>query len=363
MIHVIIGTKAQLIKMAPIMCRLKARGLEYRYISTGQHKETMSDILDNFGLSGPDAVLHRGKDISSIASMFFWFCRVLWISVLHKKKVFGKKGKRGDLVLVHGDTMSTLLGSLMARLAGMKVGHVESGLRSFDFLNPFPEEITRVLTFRLAHYFFCQDQAAVDNLKKYKGIKVNTEGNSLYDALCSVNENEIDGLIDNGSFGIVTLHRHENISSKEAVERLLDLVDIVASRHYLLFVLHEPTKKALTKFGLMSRVEKNKNIKIVPRMDYFSFVGLLKKADFVVSDGGSNQEECSYIGKPLLLLRSATERSEGIGVNCLLSNYDETIVWCFSKNYKNYKKENIKIKGSPSDRMVDFIFFRTDRRA
>lgn len=355
MIHVIIGTKAQLIKMAPIMCRLRDRGLEYRYISTGQHKETMSDILDNFGLPGPDIVLYRGKDVSSIASMLFWFCRVLWVSVFHMEKVFGKQGKRKDLVLVHGDTMSTLLGALVARLAGMRVGHVESGLRSFDFLNPFPEEITRVLTFRLAHYFFCQDQAAVDNLKKYKGIKVNTEGNSLYDALSSVNKNDINDLIEKGPFGIVSLHRHENINSKEAVERLLDLVDVVASRHYLVFVLHEPTKKSLNKYGLMSRVKNNNKLKIVPRMDYFSFVGLLKKADFVVSDGGSNQEECSYIGKPLLLLRSATERSEGVGVNCLLSNYNEHLVNDFTENYFTYEKEEVRLEVSPSERIVDYI--------
>jgi len=355
MIHVIIGTKAQLIKMAPIMCRLKDRDLEYRYISTGQHKETMSDILNNFRLPGPNVVLYKGRDVSSIASMFFWFFKVLWVSFFFKRRVFGKEAKRGDLVLVHGDTMSTLLGALVARLAGMRVGHVESGLRSFDFLNPFPEEITRVLTFRLAHYFFCQDQAAVDNLKKYKGIKVNTEGNSLYDALCSVNDNDFDGLIEKGSFGIVTLHRHENINSKEAVERLLDLVDIVASRHYLIFVLHEPTKKSLTKYGLMSRVKKNNKIKIVPRMDYFSFVGLLKKADFVVSDGGSNQEECSYIGKPLLLLRSATERTEGLGDNCLLSGYSQERVRHFSDKYFNYRREVITEIRSPSDKIVNFI--------
>lgn len=195
MIHVIIGTKAQLIKMAPIMCRLKERGLEYRYISTGQHKETMSDILDNFGLPGPDVVLYRGRDVSSIASMFFWFFRVLYVSVFFKRRVFGKKGRKQDLVLVHGDTMSTLLGALMARLAGMRVGHVESGLRSFDFFNPFPEEITRVLTFRLTHYFFCQDQAAITNLKGYKGVKVNTQGNSLYDALQLVDKRDTEKIL------------------------------------------------------------------------------------------------------------------------------------------------------------------------
>jgi UDP-N-acetylglucosamine 2-epimerase (non-hydrolysing) len=356
MIHVIIGTKAQLIKMAPIMCRLKARGLEYRYISTGQHKETMSDILDNFGLPGPDIFLYRGRDISSIASMLFWSFRVLWISVFFKRRVFGKGGKRRDLVLVHGDTMSTLLGAIMARLAGMRVGHVESGLRSFDFFNPFPEEVTRVLTFKLAHYFFCQDQTAVDNLKKYKGLKVNTEGNSLYDALCLVNYNDINGSVENASFGIVTLHRHENINSKEAVERLLFLVEIVASLHRLIFVLHEPTKKALIKFDLMSRVEKHKNIKTVPRMDYFSFIRCLKKSDFVVSDGGSNQEECSYLGKPLLLLRSATERNEGLGDNCLLSGYSQEVVSRFSEEYFNYNREVMAEISSPSDKIVNFIF-------
>jgi UDP-N-acetylglucosamine 2-epimerase (non-hydrolysing) len=355
MIHVVIGTKAQLIKMAPIMCRLKSRGLEYRYISTGQHKETMSDILDNFDLPGPDVVLYRGQDISSIASMFFWFFRVLWISFYYKKRVFSKEGKRGDLVLVHGDTMSTLLGAIMARLAGMRVGHVESGLRSFDFFNPFPEEITRVLTFRLTHYFFCQDQTAIANLKGYKGVKVNTQGNSLYDALQSVDKRDVDHPLKDDFFGIVTLHRHENIGSKSALNRLLRLVEIVAAQHPLVFVMHQPTQKSLIKFGLIERVRGNSNIKIIPRMDYFSFISKLKKSAFVVSDGGSNQEECSYLGKPLLLLRSATERNEGVGVNCLLSKYDESLVNGFAKGYFFYEKEVVRLELSPSERIVDYI--------
>ncbi|UHQ54872.1 UDP-N-acetyl glucosamine 2-epimerase [Microbulbifer sp. YPW16] len=312
----------------------------------------MSEILTNFGLPEPDFYLYRGRDITSISSMLFWSVRVLVFSVLNNKKVFGSGSSKQDIVLVHGDTVSTLVGALMGRLAGMHVGHVESGLRSFDYFNPFPEELTRVAVFRLANVFFCQDEKAIANLSGVKGEKVNLFGNTLYDSLASVSDSENDSLsaeFADGAFGIVTLHRYENIGSLASLERVVRLVEVIARKHRLLFVMHKPTEKALKKFGLLDRVKANKNIKIIPRLDYFRFIRLMKAAEFVVSDGGSNQEECSYMGKPLLLLRKATERQEGIGQNCILSCYVESVVEDFCKNYKDYRRPELQSGPSPSE--------------
>lgn len=357
MIHVIVGTKAQLIKMAPVMCRMKEQGIEYRYISTGQHNDTMGDILRNFDLSGPDFFLYKGKDVVSLFGIFLWSVRVLAYSLFCKRKVFGEKSTPRDVVLVHGDTISTLIGAIIGRLAGMRVAHVESGLRSHDFLNPFPEELTRVAVFRLSNIFFCQDERAVVNLEGRKGIKINTNGNTLYDALKSVPDVEVAdvaGLMEK-AFGIVTLHRYENLKNKLAVDRIMGLVEVAAEKYPLVFVLHKTTEKALLKYGFMERIEKNKKITIVPRMDYFSFVAMLRKAKFVISDGGSNQEECSYLGKPIVLLRIATERMEGVGENCLLSGYEEAKLVKFLSSLSSYEVPVENIKKSPSATIVDTL--------
>ena len=181
MIHVVIGTKAQLIKMAPIMRHLQDRSIEFNYISTGQHRSTMSDIHANFSIRGPDIRLYDGPDITSVLSMVVFGTRILWRTLLHRSAIFRQDGK--GIVLVHGDTFSTLLGALMAKVARLNFGHVESGLRSFNLLAPFPEEIIRIATFRLTNYYFCPGAWAIQNIQRRRGIKVNTEANTLSDSL------------------------------------------------------------------------------------------------------------------------------------------------------------------------------------
>jgi UDP-N-acetylglucosamine 2-epimerase (non-hydrolysing) len=356
MIHIVLGTKAQLIKMAPIMRDLQRKGLAFRYISTGQHKETIEDLLVNFGLDGPHVVLYEGKDIVAVKAMFFWFLRLLMISLFKKKKVFGEQRKKSDIVLVHGDTLSTLLGALMGRLAGLKVGHVESGLRSFNLFHPFPEEITRILTFRLSHYLFCPDDVAVENLGYIKGIKVNTRGNTLYDSLKMAKQEKPDCVIS-GAFRpycVVTLHRYENFNNQASISRILKLLEMASEKIDLVFVLHKPTVEALKKHDLYERISSNENIEMVPRMDYFSFISLIKNSDFVISDGGSNQEECFYLGKPVLLFREASERREGLGENCVISHYNEVIVENFLNSYSEYERPSYEMPSSPSSLIVDF---------
>jgi UDP-N-acetylglucosamine 2-epimerase (non-hydrolysing) len=153
MIHVVLGTKAQLIKMAPVMRRLREREIQYNYIATGQHRDTMHDMLTEFELPPPDVTLYTGPDITKPFQMAKWTASILRRCITSRKEIFGQD-KQG-IVLVHGDTLSTLLGALAGRLAGLKVGHVESGLRSFHLFDPFPEELTRLLTFRLSHLLFC----------------------------------------------------------------------------------------------------------------------------------------------------------------------------------------------------------------
>ena len=158
MIHIVLGTKAQLVKMAPVMVRLREREIPYRFVHTGQHQATMNEMLEEFALKLPDVVLHAGRDIVSIPQMAVWMAKILGLCLTRRGEIFGPEPS--GIVLVHGDTFSTLLGALMGRVARLRVGHVESGLRSFDLFHPFPEEITRLLTFRLSDSLYCPGPSA-----------------------------------------------------------------------------------------------------------------------------------------------------------------------------------------------------------
>lgn len=348
MIHIVLGTKAQLIKMAPVMKALVSSGTTYRFISTGQHRETMDDILANFGLPPPDYVLYNGPDITSIPKMVAWAARILWRTLCDRGKIFGND--HNGIVLVHGDTFSTLLGAIMGRVARLKVGHVEAGLRSFNLFHPFPEEITRLLTFRLSHYLFCPGEWAVTNLERYAGEKISTGSNTLRDALrlavSAVDASQVD--IPKQPFAVITIHRFENIYSQAALERVVNIVERIARDKYLVFILHKPTEKKLRQFALYDRLAALDNLELRQRYDYFLFIKLVSAADFVVSDGGSNQEECFYLGKPILLLRKATERQEGLGENCMLSGYDPAHVDRFVENVERYRRAAVDLRVSPS---------------
>jgi UDP-N-acetylglucosamine 2-epimerase (non-hydrolysing) len=353
MIHIIIGTKAQLIKMAPVLKTLTLNNIEYNYITTGQHKETIEDILANFSLKKPDYVLYAGKDITSIFQMAIWFITSLFKTLKHRQQIF--QGDTQGIVLVHGDTFSTLLGALMGKIGKLKVAHVESGLRSFNLFHPFPEEITRILTFKLADYLFCPNDTAINNLTAFRGNKINTRINTLYDALKfslpAIENQTVE--IPNKDYGIVTLHRFENIYRYQALKRVVSIVERISQKQYLLFILHKPTEIKLRQFGFFERLANNPQITFRPRYSYFEFMKLIRQAQFVVSDGGSNQEECFYLGKPILLLRKATERFEGLNKNCVLSHYDLSVVDEFIDNVDKYRFDFQHFPYSPSQIIVE----------
>jgi UDP-N-acetylglucosamine 2-epimerase (non-hydrolysing) len=364
MIHVVLGTKAQLVKMAPLMLMMQERNIPYNFIFTGQHQETMSDLRENFDLKAPDVVLHTGKDVTSIFAMLKWILKIIWLTVRQRKTIFKSEASneqiafpKKQIVLVHGDTFSTLLGALMGKVAGAKVAHIESGLRSFNWFHPFPEELTRLAVFRLAHFYYCPGNWAVENLKKFKGIKINTQFNTLMDSLRHAFQSKGVKPIDlpNYDYCVVTTHRFENIFNRPAFERNLRLIEQIALKKKVVFIMHPVTEKKLREFDLLSRVTTNANIECRPRYDYFQFMKLVHHAEFMVTDGGSNQEECYYMGKPCLLLRNATERQEGLAKTVLLSQYEPEKVDDFLRNVSRFKGENLIDSHSPSSIIVNHL--------
>ncbi len=351
-IHVVLGTKAQLVKMAPIMVRLREREIAYRFVHTGQHQATMGEMLTEFGLKPPDVVLHSGRDVVSLPQMAGWTAKILWQCLTRRREIFGDDPR--GIVLVHGDTFSTLLGALMGKVARLRVGHVESGLRSFRFFHPFPEEITRLLTFRLSDSLYCPGSWALSNVEKHGSERIDTGCNTLADTLAlALALDRSQQHVPSEPYALVSLHRYENVFHRERFESLLDAVEELAETRRMLFILHPPTERQLDKLGLRARLEAHPKIELRPRYTYFDFVTLLEGAAFVVTDGGSIQEESSYLGLPCLLMRRATERQEGLGENVVLSNFDRDVIRRFGANPDAHRRLPLAGQQHPSDVIVE----------
>lgn len=341
--------------MAPIMQLMERRNISYNFVFSGQHKTTITDIQKEFGIKTPDTTLYTGRDITGIIQMIIWGARILLHVLLNKESVW--QGDKEGVVLNHGDTFSTLLGTVTAKVSGLKSAHIESGLRSFNLFHPFPEEIIRRLTFMFSDLFFAPGDWALKNIEAYRGEKINTINNTLLDSLKAsenaINEANID--IPDFDFGVVSIHRFENIFSKKQLTIIIDEINNIAKSSNLLFILHKPTLEKLKQYSLYEKIESNINIELRPRYSYFQFIKLVKASKFVITDGGSNQEECYYLGKPCLILRKATERQEGIGTNACLSEFKPERIEKFIKGINDYKSLKVVNNDSPSDLIVDYL--------
>lgn len=355
-IHVFIGTKAQLIKMGPVMRALQDRGIPYRFIHSGQHQETMQDLVANFGIQPPDVILHAGRDITGIVQMLFWALKILLRSLFRPEWLWGSREK--GYVLNHGDTFSTLLGTVLARCHGHQAVHVESGLRSFNWFHPFPEEIVRVVTMRLSTLAYAPGAWAAGNLAGRRCEVVDTVQNTLLDSTRQhLSAPPRPGLRPEGAYGVVSVHRFENIFDGKRLAWIVDQLVAASRRHHLLFILHKPTRIKLEQAGLLARLEACPGIELRPRYDHIDFLHLVDGAGFVITDGGSNQEECHYLGKPCLILRARSERLEGLEgpqANALLSRYDTALIDGFLADPAAWRRPSLLAGDlSPSRAIVD----------
>lgn len=356
MLHFILGTRAQLIKTAPVMSECKKHGIDYNFIFLAQHEQTIYEIIELFGIKKPDFVLgDRGRDLADVKTLINWSAEVFSIALRERRCLF-RNDKHG-VALVHGDALPAILGAAVAKVAGLKVAHIEAGLRSFDYRHPFPEELIRVLIWKLhlPDFYFCPNAWALHNVSNFPGKKINTLCNTLFDSLQMALDfpDPLQGtLIPKDNYGIVTLHRFETISSRQKLEEVLGILRQFTRENRLLFILHPPTLVALKQSGLYDALEKDPMIELRPRYDYFNFIRLLKHSKFVITDGGSNQEECFYLGHPCLLLRHRTERTEGLGQNAILSKFNLNLIRHFVENYSKFRREMPHLDLRPSEMVV-----------
>lgn len=352
---VLVGTKAQFIKTAPVLRELDARGIGYRLVYTGQHSETFDILEQAFGTRAPDDILVPAVEADTKTTFLLWSLRY-WRAVWRRIRCGAWKGV--TLGLVHGDTASTLYGALAIRLARAKIGHIEAGLRSARLFEPFPEEIVRRLVSRLSRWHYAPDADAVRNLSGVRGEVIDTGGNTLRDALLmSLRQiGELPAVGGNGGYAIVSMHRSENLGSRATFDMLLESVLETAQRLPVKFVLHPTTRAKILSTGWLPRLQAEPQVALMDRMDYPDFVRLLLGCRCLMTDGGSNQEEASMLGLPTLLLRRTTERADGLQDNVVLSGLQRKSIRAFVAEHVD-RSWPLRVVGgdSPSARIVDSL--------
>lgn len=323
-LHFFVGTLAELIKVAPVIAESVQKGLPINVVSSGQNDLMEPSLWTLADYPGPDIVLGQPPRRATPGALVKWCLQ----TAAYGRHRLRREVRPSDIVVVHGDTVSTVLGALIGKTLGARVAHIEAGLRSFDLLAPFPEELCRRMVTSLAAVAFAPGAWASENLSRTKRVLrsdlkvIDTHHNTLADSLRAVLSTSEVVELPEQPFFLLVLHRQETLLNRQRVEWLIKEVALIARTHLCVFVMHRNTEQALKSFGLLDRLRRAPNVMIIDRQPYATFMRWLDRAAFIVTDGGSNQEESFYLGKPCLLLRSSTERREGLDANVVLSEFD-----------------------------------------
>ena len=357
----IIGTRAEYIKCFPVMLAMQKKRIPYTFIHTGQHD--LVDLCKTFKTKQPDIVLSEPpkkttKFFGKTSKAISWN-----IQLVFKIKEELNKIKNLKYVFFHGDTMTTTSAAIASSSftnpsKRWKNVHLEAGLRSGDLLEPFPEEISRKIADRFSDILLAVSDKSKENLEKegMKG-KIFVTGNTVIDSV-RIALKKAKKVKTPKKFAILTIHRHENIKSKERLKKILQIVESCPIP--ILFPLHDNTKNKFEEYGLLSRITQNKNIMITVNQNYPDFIYLISKCSLLLTDGGSIQEESLIFKKPCILLRNATERQEGLDtpINYLSKlNVEETKkkIQEYLKLTKVKKFENPFGKGNISKKVLKVL--------
>jgi len=356
-IHFVVGTRAQLLKLASVMRECDRRALQWRWVYTAQHKTTIDEIVAFFDLKTPDYVMgHEGDEARSVERMASWGLTVLR-EMRRPRTILDHRIGGEHIVLTHGDTFSTVVGALLGRMTRTPVMHVESGLRSFRLFDPFPEEINRLITFSLSDLYACPGERALANLSRYRGRKIDTGANTQIDildyGLAHLERATLE--VPDRPYAVASVHRYENLYSKDRLARVLAAIDEAARRRLVVMPRHPVTESRLERLGLLERLSEHPNVRLMPRLSYQDYLRLLLGAELVMTDGGGNQEELSYLGTPTLLLRGRSERTEGLGENAVLSRLDGRTISEFLDCPERHRRPRQRNRFRPSGVIVDAI--------
>ena len=306
----VVGARPQFVKAAVVSRGISASSvLQEVLIHTGQHfDERMSGtFFSSLGIPEPKYNL-------GISSLSHGAMTGRMLEEIEKVLI----AESPALVVVYGDTNSTLAGALAAQKLHIPLAHVEAGLRSFDMA--MPEEVNRVLTDRISDVLYCPTETAVKNLEA-EGFqrfeaRVKNVGDVMYDAVLNFRQNECEIGIESlpTRFALCTLHRAENVDSEERLRSIFEGLDEIAREIDVLIPMHPRTRAAMLKLGIETRV------RLIEPVGYVEMLSLVAKSDLVLTDSGGLQKEAFFLGKYCITLRDTTEWTELIdqGVNVLV---------------------------------------------
>lgn len=318
----VVGARPNFIKLAPVHKAL-SKFASHTIVHTGQHYDyELSEIFfKEFSLPKPDYNLEvgSGKPTYQIAEI-----------IRRLEKIFAMT--RFDLVIVYGDTNSTFAGALAANRLGIRISHVESGLRSFD--RRMPEEINRVLTDHIGDYLFAPTPTAVNNLKQER-----VYGKVVYTGDVSVEMvNRAAGFatkshilqdlgLEPKSYMLFTMHRAENTGSKASLASVIRAFERLPETR-IVFPIHPRTARVLKELGLLGRLRRCRNVKLIPPVGYVDFIRLMQGAEKMMTDSGGAQKEAYMLRIPCITIRRNTEWVETVkaGWNILTDTVTDKIV-------------------------------------
>ena len=355
-VMIVLGTRPEIIKMAPIIRELRTRRRRFSLVHTGQHYSYEMDrtFFKSLGLPAATVNLNVGSGThgAQTAKILPRIEQVL----LELKP---------DVVLVEGDTNSVMAGALAAVKCHIPVGHVEAGLRSFD--RRMPEEINRIVADHVASFLYAPTPLAARQLRK-EGIavgKILVTGNTVVDSLDWIKKNPalaatVRSLgFSPGRFLLTTIHREENVEDRRRLAGIVDGLHRVA-RHFdmpVVFPAHPRTKGRLNRWGLENSL-KLKNIRLLPPLDALPFMALQTHARLVLTDSGGVQEESCILRVPCVTLRDNTERPETVAVGAnLLAGADPGKILAASVRMSNRARswKNPFGDGRSGRRIVDHL--------
>ena len=360
----VFGTRPEVIKLAPVILELKKYPDKYNVIicNTEQQKELSNQTLAYFNLKA-DINLDCMRPNQSLAEVQSRILTAL-DSVFSEKEI--------DATIVQGDTMTVLCGALTSFYRKIPVFHVEAGLRSYDIYEPFPEEVMRQMTSRVAELNFAPTEKNKNALLKedISEKKIYVTGNTVIDALFCLSEDTMNvasefykekGIPVDDKVVLITAHRRENHG--ERINRILDAIEHLVNKyqdHHFIIPVH-PNPNVKDK--IHSRLEKYSNVYLLKPLDYPYLVYLMKNAKLILTDSGGIQEEAPSFGCPTLVMRYETERQEGIdvGVSVLVgADYDKIVnlsceILDKTKSDSRLKAQNPYGTGNSSKKIEEII--------
>lgn len=308
----VFGTRPETIKIAPVISELSSRteGIEVINIVTAQHREMLDPLLQLFSIK-VDYDLDVMTENQSLTHIN--------VSVLQQLDPV-LSSEKPDLVLVQGDTTTTFASSLSAFYHRVPVGHIEAGLRTANKYQPFPEEMNRRLTSHLVDLHFAPTERARRNLLK-EGVnqdRIFVTGNTIVDALLTITRRgSLDNapiwqpmIADDSRLILVTAHRRENHG--RPLEEICEAIREVVLRNRDVEVVYPVHLNPNVQRTVKRLLDQQERVHLIEPIEYGSFVLLMQRAFLILTDSGGIQEEAPYLGKPVLVLRSETERPEGV---------------------------------------------------